>query len=168
MYKKLLPIVGVVLLIAACKKENSGAKTPQINPVQGTIKADWGDTISIAGKNLPADVTISFNKVPSRVISNDGAQVRCVVPYFTTQLTASVVIKYGSDSTLLSNYVTLNAPVISSFTATQALGDTVVIKGDHFNIYNFQVKFGDAPANAVLVSKKLLKAVVPNAIKTTT
>jgi hypothetical protein len=167
MYKKLLPILGVVLLIAACKKENSGPKTPQVNPVQGTIKADWGDTITFSGKNLPADVNISFDKIPSRIVSNDGQQVRCVVPFFNTELTASVLIKYGTDSTLLNNYITLNAPLITSFTATQALGDTVVIKGDHFNNFNLQVKFGDAPANVVLVSKKALKAVVPNEIKST-
>ena len=167
MYKKLLPLLGLVLLIAACKKENSVTKTPQVNPVQGTIKADWGDTITISGKNLPQDVNISFNKVPSRIVSNDGQQVRCVVPVFSMALTASVLIKYSADSTLLKDYITLNAPVITSFTPTQALGDTVVIKGDHFHIYNLQVKFGDAPTNVVLVSKKLLKAVVPNGIKST-
>jgi len=58
MYKKLLAILGIVLLIAACKKEISGTKTPQINLVQGTIKADWGDTITISGQNLPPDVNI--------------------------------------------------------------------------------------------------------------
>jgi hypothetical protein len=167
MYKNLLPILGLVLLIAACKKENSGPKTPQVNPVQGTIKADWGDTISFSGKNLPADVNIFFNNTPSRIVSNDGQQVRCIVPVFSTQITASVLIKYSTDSIQLKNYITLNAPVITSFTATQVLGDTVVIKGDHFNSFNLQVKFGDAPASAVLVSKTQLKAVVPNEIKST-
>jgi N-acetylneuraminic acid mutarotase len=167
MYKKLLPVLVVVLLNAACKKEGSVTKTPQVNPVQGTIKADWGDTITISGKNLPPDVAISFNKIPSLIVSNDGQNVRCVIPVFSPALTASVLIKYSADSTLLKDYITLNAPIISSFTATQALGDTVVIKGDHFHIYNLQVKFGDAPASVVLVSKKLLKAVVPNEIKNT-
>jgi len=167
MHKKLLLILGVVLLIAACKKENSGPKTPQVTPVQGTIKGDWGDTISFSGKNLPADVSISFNKIPSRIVSNDGQQVRCIVPVFSPALTASVLIKYSTDSVQLKDYITLNAPVITSFTATQALGDTVIIKGDHFSYYNLQVKFGDATASAVLISKTILKAVVPNEIKST-
>ncbi len=60
MDKKLLPILVMVLLISACKKENTVTKIPQVNPVQGTIKADWGDTITISGKNLPSGVNISF------------------------------------------------------------------------------------------------------------
>ena len=167
MYKKLLPILGLVVLIAACKKESSGTKTPQINPVQGTVQADWGDTITISGKNLPGNATVAFNSTPSRVISNNGQQLRCVVPYFKNAITASVLIKYNTDSIQLKNYVTLNAPVITSFSSTQTIGDTVVIQGDHFNMYYLQVKFGDAQSSAVVISKKILKAVVPGEIKST-
>jgi N-acetylneuraminic acid mutarotase len=168
MYKRIALLFVTVLLIAACKKEDAVNvnKKPQVNPVQGTIKADWGDTIAIAGKNLPADTKVFFNDSQSNVISNDGSVIKCVVPVsFDNQVTSSVYIQYGIQTDTLKNYVTLNAPVISSFTTTQAIGDTVIIKGNHFNNAGLQVVFGDVTAFAVAVSKQTIKAVVPNTIK---
>jgi len=166
MYKRLFLFLFSILFIVACKKDSAGNKTPQVNPVQGTIKADWGDTITLAGKNLPADSKVFFNTEQSAVVSNNGSQIRCVVPLsFGNQVTSSVYIKYGDQTITLKDYVTLNAPVISSFTPTQAIGDTVTINGDHFSGYNIQVNFGSASATAVRVSKKLIKVVVPNDVK---
>lgn len=171
MLKRLVPVIAVILLIAACKRNDSENKLPQINPVQGTINADWGDTITIVGKNLPPDTKVYFgttqsNAQQSNIISNNGSLVRCVVPVFTLAPTFSVYVQYGPQTTELTNYLTLNAPVISSFTHTQAIGDTVTITGDHFsNGYICNVNFGSASANIVGLSKKMLKVVVPDQIQ---
>ena len=166
MYKPSLLFLCSILFIVACKKENAGNNIPQVNPVQGTIKADWGDTITLAGKNLPADSKVFFNTDQSAVISNNGSQIRCVVPVsFGNQVTSSVYIKYADQTITLKDYVTLNAPVINSFTPTQAIGDTVTINGDHFSGFNIQMNFGSASTTAIRLSKKLIKVVVPNDVK---
>jgi N-acetylneuraminic acid mutarotase len=171
MFKRLLLLAFMaVLFIAACKKSDEGSKQPQITPVQGTIKADWGDTITIAGKNLPTDAKVFIggtesDAVSSNIVSNDGSAIRCVVPVFIDAPTVSVFIQFDGQTTELTNYLTLNAPVISSFTNTQALGDTVVITGNHFSsYYNLQVNFGNATSTVSWISKKMLKAVVPDLI----
>ncbi|HWD88350.1 MAG TPA: IPT/TIG domain-containing protein [Mucilaginibacter sp.] len=166
MHKTPILLIAFVLFIFSCKKENVANKTPQIIPVQGTIKVDWGDTITLAGKNLPSDAKVFFNTNQADVVSNNGSQIRCVVPVsFDNQVTSSVYIKYADQTITLNNYVTLNAPVVTSFTSTQAIGDTVIINGDHFNDFKLQVNFGSATTTAFRVSKNVLKAVVPNEIK---
>ncbi|MDB5137434.1 MAG: nanM [Mucilaginibacter sp.] len=165
MYKKLLSLLAIVAFIAACKKDSIGSKDPQINPVQGTIKVDWGDTITIAGKNLPSGATVFFDQVQAQVISNNGQALKCVVPYFNTTPTVSVFIKFDTQSIEMTNYVTLNAPVISSFTPTEALGDTITIKGDHFNSAGMDVTFGGAESRIIAASKTMLSVIVPDDIK---
>jgi hypothetical protein len=164
MYYKILPLLVAVILIAGCKKESAVSKSPQVTPVQGTIKADWGDTITIAGQNLPAETSVLFGTVSGKVISNNGQQLRCVVPFFNDAPTISVFINFNGQSTVLTNYLTLNAPVISSFTPTQSIGDTIIINGDHFSS-TAQVNFGGVAARITSTSKKQLGVVVPGNIR---
>ncbi|BAU52552.1 N-acetylneuraminate epimerase [Mucilaginibacter gotjawali] len=108
-----------------------------------------------------------FDKVSSQVISSNGQQIRCVVPYFNTNPTVSVTVIYGADTVKLNNYATLNAPVITSFTPTQALGDTVIINGDHFENTGLLVTFGSVQSTVIYGSKKMLKVIVPDGIQST-
>jgi hypothetical protein len=166
MLKRLSFVLAAILLLNGCKKDSPESKLPSVNPVQGTVKADWGDTIMITGKNLPPDTKVRFGENSAAVVSNNGKELRCVVPVsISDNITTSVYLQYNDQMVELKDYVTLNAPVISSFTATQAIGDTVVIKGDHFNSFRLLVKFGNVEAKVTGLSKRQLKVVVPDEIK---
>ncbi|SIR60106.1 Kelch motif-containing protein [Mucilaginibacter lappiensis] len=166
MHKRLIWVFVILIFIVACKKDNAGSNAPQITPVQSTIKADWGDEIILTGKNIPLDASVFFGENQATVISNNGSEIRCIVPNsFDDQLTTSVYIKYKDQTIELKNYITLNAPLITSFTPTQAIGDTVIIKGNHFSTFKLHVKFGDTEAKVVGLSKQSLKVLVPDDIK---
>jgi len=166
MLKRLPFFIAAVVLLNACKKDSPESKLPSVNPVHGTVMADWGDTITIEGKNLPNNTKVRFGDNTAAVISNNGMELRCVVPVsISDNITTSVYLQYNDETVELKDYVTLNAPVIRSFTPTQAIGDTVVIKGDHFNYFRLLVKFGNAEAKVYAHSKHQLKVVVPDEIK---
>ncbi|GGH14183.1 IPT/TIG domain-containing protein [Mucilaginibacter phyllosphaerae] len=166
MFKRLLFVIAVAFFVNACKKDAPESKLPSVNPVQGTVKADWGDTITITGNNLPTDTKVRFGENTAVVVSNNGKELRCIVPVsIADSITTTVYLQYNGQTVGLKDYVTLNAPVITSFTPTQAIGDTVVIKGAHFNYFRLLVKFGNADARVVSWSKSQLKVLVPDEIK---
>jgi hypothetical protein len=84
---KLPSLFGVVMSIANRIKNNTGTRIPHVLPVQRGIKTDWGDSITISGKNLPADENYFFDKNASLVISNIGQMIRYMEPVFNGETT---------------------------------------------------------------------------------
>lgn len=163
-YLKALAVAIILCGFFSCKKESSNPKSKDIViTATGSVKADLGDTITINAQNLPSNVTVFFGTEQSNVVSNDGNAIRCTVPPTLKNVNSSVLISYNSKTDTLQNYFSLNAPSISTFTATGTFNDTITITGNHFDRFQGTVvKFGDAQSTATVISKTKLTVIVPN------
>jgi hypothetical protein len=171
----LYSLLAVMLVLFACKKENTENTSPPTlsqvtnltarnNPLTSTGYGEW---IIIKGTNLSTTFKVDFNgtlAADSLVYGNDTTVTVKIPSSLTDPIDNPITVttKYGSAT--LNFRILQPAPVITSFDpAAGTTDDVVTIKGNYFKGLT-GVKFENTAATIVSSTQTEIKVKVPTGI----
>ena len=148
---------------------SDGSVVPEID----SLSQDFGhiaDTLTIFGNyfrdpNKPTYV--SFNSRNAELISMNDSIIEVTVPSNINQVINDISVRIENRADTYSSF-SLFAPVIDNLDPIiAAIGDTITIEGNHFDIANSRnrVYFGGSQASVINSDRKLLKVIVPGTIQ---
>ena len=115
---------------------SNGNTIPKIESVIPDI-AHISDTITISGKYFSSNPLVFFDEIQANTIVKNDSVIKAIVPYGSNGIqpfTSIKVKKQTSEETLFNGFSLYKPEVISIEPSTAYETDTLVIKGNHFDI----------------------------------
>ncbi|HEY9007368.1 MAG TPA: IPT/TIG domain-containing protein [Ohtaekwangia sp.] len=140
-FLKSLGMSGLMVpLIVSCSKDDESVLTPTITSFTPTSGAT-GSTVTITGTNfstVTTNNTVTFNGTAATVTAATVTQLTVTVPAGATTGKITVTVNglsatSTSDFTVTSTSTSTGSPTITSFTASGAVGSSIVITGTNFS-----------------------------------
>ena len=143
-----------------------GSEAPLITgflPASG----QWGDTISITGKNFGTrdlGVIVKMGDLRVPVLSGSDTNIKIVIPDKQNQSLVELSVTVAGNTATSASKFSYKVPVILSISpGLVTFNDTVSIQGEHLMSVRIQpkVNFNDTEISIVYASENLIKVVVP-------
>jgi hypothetical protein len=148
-----------------------GSKAPVLKsffPLSGT----WGDTILISGKNfsyVAEKNIVRMGALNCKLTSVSDTLLKIVVPSYKNESAVKISISVSGNTCVSAAGFTYLIPVISAISPVSATyKDVLQITGSNFGYLkeNVTVKFSGITAQIVSVTPGLIRAVVPESLRT--
>ncbi len=144
---------------------SNGSATPILEKCTPNF-AHIGDTVVLSGKNFPTDknrIEFKYKGSYAEIISATESNITFKVPYPSNDGSLLEIEAYNKK---LSNesLLTLYTPVISSISPNDFfIGDTIKIKGDHFNLNKqfTNVTIEGVQAELLRTSRNEIEVIIP-------
>lgn len=151
---------------------SNGNVAPEIN----TISYDYGhisDTLEIYGnyfKDSKLPTFVDFSGINGQILSLTDTLIKCRVPSNISTTVSEVRVRIANRADSYSSF-TLFEPIIETIEPiTGIIGDTLLIKGEHYDIVNSgnKVFFDDIQSNVIESNRDYIQILVPKNIESIT